>query len=129
MEDKKLRFKTVDEYISSYPDEIQVFLEKIRKAIKESAPQAEEVISYNMPAYKLNGTLVYFAAHKNHIGFYPANSKTIGVFKDELKKYQTSPGTVQFPYETGIPVNLVKKIVKLRVTENLSKIKKKSVQK
>lgn len=121
----KTKFKTVDEYIAAYPEDIRQHLEKIRKAIKEAAPQADEVISYNMPAFKLNGILVYFAAHKNHIGFYPANSSTIGEFKEELKKYQTSPGTVQFPFETGIPVNLVKKIVKQRVAENLKKAKAK----
>ena len=114
----KTKFTTVDEYISTFDDATQVLLQKIRNAIKQAAPKAEEVISYNMPAYKLNGILVYYAANKAHIGFYPTPSG-IENFKDELRAYPTSKGAIQFPVEKGIPVTLVKQIVKFRVAENL----------
>src|ERR1044071_5626986 len=105
------KFKSVDEYLSSLPKPVRVILEKLRKTIKDTAPQAEEVISYNMPAFKLNGMLVWYAAYDKHIGFYPTASPII-VFKDDLKGYKTSKGAIQFPVEKPIPVTLVKKIVK-----------------
>jgi uncharacterized protein YdhG (YjbR/CyaY superfamily) len=118
------KFKTVDEYLSTQPKNIRDLLEGLRKTIKQTAPQAEEVISYNMPAFKLNGMLVWYAASKGHIGFYPTGSP-IQVFKDELADYKTSKGAIQFPIEKGIPTTLVKKIVKFRVKENLEKAKAK----
>ncbi len=116
--------KDVDHYISIQNEEIQERLEKLRQTIKAAAPLALEVISYSMPAYKLNGMLLYFAAHKNHIGLYPMASG-IENFKTELSKYETSKGTVQFPFDKPIPFGLIKKIVKFRVQENLDKAKSK----
>ena len=112
--------KTVDEYISMFPDDVQDILEKVRRTIKESAPGAEEAISYRMPAFKLNGSLVWFAAFKDHIGFFPTSSGR-EAFKKELSKYKGGKGTVQFPIDEPIPFDLVKKIVKYRVKENLKK--------
>jgi uncharacterized protein YdhG (YjbR/CyaY superfamily) len=116
--------KSVDEYISGFPEETQVLLEQIRTAIQEVAPQAEEVISYNIPAYKLKGMLVWFAAFSNHIGLYPRGSG-IEAFKKELAGYKTSKGAVQFPKDKPIPIALIKKMVKFRLYENLGKYKKK----
>ncbi|MGE5352113.1 MAG: iron chaperone [Acidobacteriota bacterium] len=121
--DKK--FSTVDEYMSGFPPEVKDVLEGLRKAIRQAAPKAEEVISYNMPAYKFNGILVYFAGHKNHIGFYPGSGAITGIFKDSLTGYKTSKGTVQFPLDKPLPLGLIKEIVKFRVNENLERAKTK----
>jgi uncharacterized protein YdhG (YjbR/CyaY superfamily) len=115
----------VDEYINQYPKKIQWRLKEIRSAIKKAAPQAEEIISYGMPAYKLNGMLVWFAAHTKHIGFYPRVSG-IEKFKNELSKYKTSKGSVQFPNESSLPINLITKIVKFRLKEILQRAKTKA---
>ncbi|MGA2298789.1 MAG: DUF1801 domain-containing protein [FCB group bacterium] len=123
--DSNTKFKTIDEYIAAYPENVQKLLEQLRSIIKKTAPEAEEIISYNMPAFKLKGIIVYFAAHKEHIGFYalPTGNEA---FKKELSQYKTGKGSVQFPFEKGIPVALVKKIVKFRVKENLEKAKAKT---
>ena len=114
----KTDYKSIDEYISKQPTEVQKILEKIRKTIKEAAPNATEAISYQMPTFKLNGkNLVHFAAFINHIGFYPTPSGTEN-FKKELSKYKTSKGTAQFQLSEDIPYNLITKIVKFRVSEN-----------
>jgi uncharacterized protein YdhG (YjbR/CyaY superfamily) len=118
-------FKTIDEYIATFPKNVQIILEELRQAIRESAPAAEETISYQMPAFKLNGILVWFAAFKNHFGFYPKTS-AIEAFKEELSGYETSKGTIRFPINKPIPFNLVKKIVRYRVKENLGKKKKRN---
>ena len=110
-------FNTVDEYFSGLPKSTRDSMQKLRDIIKQMAPKAEEVISYNMPAFKWNGMLVWYAAYKKHIGFYPRPSG-IEAFKDELADYKTSKGAIQFPLEKGIPVSLVKKIVKFRLKEN-----------
>jgi uncharacterized protein YdhG (YjbR/CyaY superfamily) len=110
-------FKTVDEYFSGLPKSTRDSMQKLREIIRQVAPKAEEVISYNIPAFKWNGMLVWYAAFKKHIGFYPKASG-IAAFKDELADYKTSKGAIQFPLEEGIPVNLVKKIVKFRLKEN-----------
>jgi uncharacterized protein YdhG (YjbR/CyaY superfamily) len=115
-------FKTIDEYIATFPKNVQGILEEMRDAIRESAPQAEEVISYQIPAFKLNGNLVYFAAFKNHIGFYPTSSG-VEKFKKELSGFEVSKGTIRFPINKPIPFDLVKKIVRYRVKENLGKKK------
>jgi len=122
--------KSIDEYISSFPEETRLLLEKMREVIKNAAPGAKEVISYQMPAFKLNKVLVYFAAHKNHIGFYPTSSPII-VFKKELSSYKQSKGAVQFPFDRPIPFDIVKKIVEFRVEEDRQEAesKKKSVPK
>jgi uncharacterized protein YdhG (YjbR/CyaY superfamily) len=113
-------FKTIDEYIATSPENVQIILQELRQAVREAAPEAEEVISYQMPAFKLNGVLVWFAAFKNHIGFYPKTS-AIEAFKEKLAKYEVSKGTIRFPLDEPIPFALVKEIVKSRVKENLSK--------
>src|SRR5437762_8628231 len=118
------KFKTVDEYFSAFPPKTRNILKGLRKTIREVAPRAEELISYNMPAFKLHGILVYYAAYDQHIGFYPTSSP-MKVFKDELADYQTSKGAIQFPIEKTIPATLIKKIVKFRVNENLEKEAKK----
>ena len=115
--------KSIDEYIAGFPEGIRAILQKLRKVIKEAAPEARETISYGMPAFKQNGILVYFAAQKNHIGFYPTASG-VSAFKKELSEYDTSKGTVRFPLDKPIPYKLIEKIVKFRVKENLSKDKK-----
>ena len=112
------KFKTVDEYLSVQPENIRTILQKLRSTIKKSAPQAEELISYNLPAFKLQGMLVYFAAFKEHIGFYPTPS-AIEAFKNELSPYKGAKGSVQFPIDKPLPLNLVTKIVKYKVKENL----------
>jgi len=94
----------------------------MRQTIHQAAPEAVETISYQMPAFKLNGVLVYFAAMKNHIGFYPTSSG-VAAFKKELSPYKTSKGAVQFPLKSPIPYDLVTKIVKFRVQEDLAKKK------
>jgi uncharacterized protein YdhG (YjbR/CyaY superfamily) len=117
---QKGKFSTVDEYISLYPPEIRKGLNLLRKTIKQAAPTAEETISYNMPAYKLNGMLVFFAAMKNHFGFYPTASP-MKTFQEKLKIYETSKGAIRFPMDKPIPLKLVSDIVKWKVRENLSK--------
>jgi uncharacterized protein YdhG (YjbR/CyaY superfamily) len=120
MEHHKDGFRSIDEYIATFPEDIQVLLEAVRATIKASAPGAEERISYQMPAFALNGNLVYFAALKNHIGFYPTSSG-IEAFKDELSMYENSKGSVKFPISQPLPKELISKIVQFRVTENLNK--------
>ena len=110
----------IDEYIERFPENVQSILQKLRATIRKAAPGAEEVISYQMPAFKYHGMLVYFAGYKNHIGFYPTSSP-MKVFKKELAGYKTSKGAIQFPIEKAIPSTLVKNIVKFRIKENLEK--------
>ena len=120
----RTQFKTIDEYIGAFPVNVQNLLEKMRETIRKVAPEAIESISYQMPTFKLNGkNLVHFAAFKNHIGFYPIPSG-IEAFKKELSPYKQGKGSVQFPLNKPIPYDLVEKIVKYRVKENLAHIKK-----
>ncbi len=118
-------FKDVDSYIAIFPQEVQLKLQQLRKSIMEAAPQAEEVISYKMPAYKYKGMLVYFAGYKKHIGFYPTASG-IANFIDEFATYKTSKGAVQFPVDKPLPIALIKRIVKYRIKENTDKATAKS---
>ncbi|MFJ7976741.1 iron chaperone [Peribacillus sp. JNUCC 23] len=128
MEGYKITFKSIDEYIEQFPLEVQEILNTLRKVIKESAPDAEEKISYQMPTFVLHRNLVHFAAYKNHIGFYPTSSG-IAAFKHELSEYKGAKGSVQFPIERPLPYELIKEIVKFRVAENIkieeAKLKKK----
>ena len=110
----------VDRYIAGFPDNVRELLMQLRTAVREAAPEAEEVISYQMPAYRLQGMLVYFAGYKNHIGFYPTSSG-IKAFKQELSAYKGAKGTVQFPLDKPLPLDIIKKIVAFRVAENLQK--------
>jgi uncharacterized protein YdhG (YjbR/CyaY superfamily) len=121
IKDSKATPSTVDEYIAVFPKEVQQLLKQMRAAIKAAAPKAEELISYGMPGYKYNGMLVFFAAFKNHIGFYatPAGHKA---FEKELSKYKQGKGSVQFPVEEPLPLSLITKIVKFRAKENLNKL-------
>jgi uncharacterized protein YdhG (YjbR/CyaY superfamily) len=113
---KELEYKTIDEYIKGFPPYVQAILHKIRQTIRKAAPTATEAISYRMPTFKLNGNLVHFAAHTNHIGFYPTPA-AIEAFKKELSPYPSSKGAVQFPLNQPIPYGLIKKIVSFRARE------------
>lgn len=124
MKAASIKFKTVDEYISAFPASTQKILKAVRKTILEAAPQAEDVISYNMPAVKHKSVLVYYAAYEKHIGFYPTASP-IRVFKDELKDYKFSKGAIQFPIDKPIPFDLITRIVKFRMKEVQEKEKAK----
>jgi uncharacterized protein YdhG (YjbR/CyaY superfamily) len=118
-----LAFKSTDEYINSFPEETQVLLKKMRAIVRQAAPEAQESLSYGMPAYKLNGKpLVYFAAFKKHIGFY-AMPTGYSRFRSELSKYKQGKGSVQFPIDQPLPLDLIAEIVKFRVRENLSREK------
>lgn len=112
----------VDEYIESFPRETASMLQQLRETIKAAAPSADEVISYAMPAYKLNGMLVYFAGYAKHIGFYPG-AGGIAAFKKELSAYKGAKGSVQFPLDQPLPLKLVERIVKFRVKENMERAK------
>jgi uncharacterized protein YdhG (YjbR/CyaY superfamily) len=125
----KIKFKDVDGYLALQTEESRLALEKLRKVIKATAPDAEETIGYNMPMYKYHGMLVAFAAAKNHCGFYPCSGSTVEHFKDELKTFSTSPGTIRFTLDKPIPVALIKKIVKLRMQQNADKKKTKTTSK
>lgn len=108
----------IDAYISGFPNDVQTKLKKIRATIKKEAPEAEECIKYAMPTYVLQGNLVHFAAYKNHIGFYPVPSG-IEAFKKELSAYKGSKGSVQFPLDKPLPLELIRKIVAFRKNENI----------
>ena len=124
----KIEFKSVEEYINTFPVDIQLLLNKVRAIIIETAPGAVEGISYGMPAYKINGKpLVYFACFKNHIGFY-ATPTGHSNFADELSQYKQGKGSVQFPLSKPIPFDLIERIVAFRVKENAAASKKKSRQ-
>lgn len=112
--------KTIDEYIAGFPGDIQEILSRIRLTIREAAPEAEETIKYQIPTFALKGNLVHFAAFKKHIGFYPAPNG-IEKFKDELAVYEGAKGSVKFPLDQPIPFDLINRIVKFRVAENLEK--------
>jgi uncharacterized protein YdhG (YjbR/CyaY superfamily) len=122
MKEKSTAAKSVDEYIAGFAPAIQQRLNQLRQAIKKAAPAAEETISYMMPAYKLNGMLVYFAGYKNHIGFY-ATPTGHEAFKKELSVYKEGKGSVQFPHDKPLPLGLVGSIVKFRVKQNMEKMK------
>ncbi|MFA6978008.1 MAG: DUF1801 domain-containing protein [Ignavibacteriaceae bacterium] len=128
MEPTSKKFKTVDEYFSTFPKNVKNILTELRKTIKQAAPQAEELISYNMPAFKLNGILVYYAAYNKHIGFYPTSSG-IETFKNELSDYKWAKGSIQFPLDKPLPTELITNIVKFRVMRNSEKAATKTKKK
>jgi uncharacterized protein YdhG (YjbR/CyaY superfamily) len=111
-------YKDIDAYISAQPENIQVLLDTIRETIKQAAPEATEMISYQMPAFKLHGPLAYFAAYKNHIGFYPTPLPIVA-FKEELSIYKTSKGAVQFPLDQPLPLDLITRMVQFMVQYNM----------
>ncbi len=125
MSENKITFNSVDEYISKFTPEVQEILHELRKVIKEAAPEANEKISYQMPAFELNGILVYFAACKNHIGFYPTASG-INAFKAELAGYKVTKGSIHFPMDKPLPTELIRKVVQYRIDENKNKKGKKA---
>jgi len=128
METKKSTPNNISEYIANFPKDVQMILEKLRATIREAAPEAEEAISYQMPTFRLKGNLVHFAAYKNHIGFYPTPSG-IEKFEGELSAYEGAKGSVKFPIDQPLPLDLIRKIVSYRVTENLEKAEAKSKKK
>jgi len=125
MEPPKVTYHTIDEYIATFPAVIQARLQELRAAIKTAAPGAEEKISYQMPAFALNGILVYFAGWKNHIGFY-ATPNGNEAFKEELSAYEYAKGSIKFPNDQPLPLGLITRMVKFRVAENLAKAARKS---
>ena len=120
--------KNIDEYIAGFPHDVQEILEKIRMTIRKAAPDAEETIKYQIPTFTLQGNLVHFGAYKKHIGFYPAPTG-LEEFKEELSAYEGSKGTLRFPLDTPIPYDLISKIVKYRVKENLERAEAKGKKK
>lgn len=128
MEDNQVTCDSIDEYIRKFSPEVQTILESLRKVIKESAPGAEEKMSYQMPTFALHGNLVHFAAYKNHIGFYPTPSG-IDAFREELAEYKGAKGSVQFPIGEPLPYELISKIVKFRVDENIKLAEEKKKKK
>jgi len=110
--------KTIDQYLAALSDDKRTALEKLRKIIRAAAPNAEECISYQLPAFRLNGMLVAFGATANHCAFYPMSSSTVEAHKAELKDYDTSKGTIRFPADKPLPAALVRKLVKARIAEN-----------
>ena len=123
MQTKKATPASIDEYIANFPEDIQDILERIRRIVHEIAPGAQEKISSQMPTFTLHGNLVHFAAFQKHIGFYPTPSGTER-FKKEIASYKAAKGSIQFPLDRPIPYELITKIVKFRVQENLAKAKK-----
>jgi len=124
MERKKVRFHSIDEYIGSFPKDVQKIMKQLRATIKAAAPDVEEKISYQMPTFNLNGKyLVYFAAWKNHIAMYPIPSGN-EAFNKEVSKYVVGKGTLKFPLDKPLPLKLITKIVKSRVAENLKRTDK-----
>ena len=119
---------TIDEYIARFPSNVQAILHKIRQTIREAAPDAEESIKYRMPTFTLKGNLVYFAAFKHHIGFYPA-PRGIEAFKDELAAYEGAKGSIRFPLDRPLPLNLIRRIVQFRVADQLQNAKAKKSKK
>ncbi|MEO8414238.1 MAG: DUF1801 domain-containing protein [Ginsengibacter sp.] len=122
---KNIAAGNTDDYIAGFPKDIQQTLQEIRATIKKAAPKGEEVISYSMPAYKLNGILVWYAANKSHIGLYPTPGP-IKFFKDDLAGYKTSKGAIQFPIDKPMPLDLITKIVQFRIIETQEKMNTKS---
>jgi uncharacterized protein YdhG (YjbR/CyaY superfamily) len=118
MENSHGRSDSMDEYIATFPEGVQIILQELRATIRAAAPDAEERMSYQMPTFAQQGNLVHFAAHQHHIGFYPAPSG-IQAFAQELAVYESSKGAVRFPIGEPLPLELIRRIVKFRVAENL----------
>lgn len=124
MEASKRQFKTMDEYINTFPENLRNRLNELRQTIREAAPESEETINYQMPTFTLHGNLVHFGAFKDHIGFYPTPTG-IEAFKKELSPYKGAKGSVQFPMDEPLPLPLIRRIVEYRVKENLERKQKK----
>jgi uncharacterized protein YdhG (YjbR/CyaY superfamily) len=126
---EKLPVKTIDEYLAYQPEKVMEALENLRQIIRETAPEAEEVISYGIPAYKYHGMLVYFAAYKKHCSLFAGNGALTEQMEEQLKAYKTSKGTIQFTVEKPLPDELVREIVKIRMKQNVEKMKNKPSKK
>jgi uncharacterized protein YdhG (YjbR/CyaY superfamily) len=124
MDASSRQFKTVDEYIDTFPEDVRMILNELRQTIREVAPEAQETINYQIPTFTLNGNLVHFAAFPNHIGFYPTPSG-MEAFKKELSGYKGAKGSVQFPINEPLPLPLIRRIVEYRVKENMERKQKK----
>jgi uncharacterized protein YdhG (YjbR/CyaY superfamily) len=111
---------SIDTYIAQFPLDVQALLTQMRETIRKAAPNATEAMSYQIPTFKLNGNLVHFAGFKKHIGFYPG-AAGITAFRDAIAGYKSAKGSVQFPLDKALPLALVRKIVKFRVAQNLTK--------
>lgn len=120
MEPKNVQHTTTDAYIAACAPEVKPLLQQLRQVIREEAPEASEKISYGMPTFELHGNLVHFAAFNKHIGFYPAPNG-IAAFQEELSRYKGGKGSVQFPLDQPLPIDLVRRIVQYRVAENTAK--------
>lgn len=127
MDEQRAAFSSIDAYIANFPDPVQRQLQELRATIRAAAPEAEEVISYQMPTFRLHGNLVHFAAYTGHIGFYPAPSG-ISAFQERLSRYKGAKGSVQFPLGEPLPLDLVAEIVRFRVAENLAAAEMKAQQ-
>src|SRR5258706_2067839 len=128
MKTDRIRPKSIDDFIALYPKEVQKILQKLRATIRKAAPKAEETINYGIPAFKLNGNLVFFSAYKNHIGFYPAPGG-IEAFKKELSAYEGGKGSIRFPIDKPLPLVLIATIVRFRVQQNLERAEAKTKKK
>lgn len=114
----KTNFKSVDEYIASQPEAVESVLQRLRSIIRRALPRAEEVISYQIPAYRLHGSAVlYFAGWKRHYSLYPVTGRLVEEFKDDLAPYEVSKGTIRFPLSRPVPVKLIERIAKFRAKE------------
>jgi uncharacterized protein YdhG (YjbR/CyaY superfamily) len=122
---EKLPIKNIDDYMAYQPEKVRETLENLRQIIRETAPEAEEVISYGIPAFKYHGMLVYFAAYKKHCSLFGGNGSLTEEMKEELKDYKTSKGTIQFTVEKPLPDELVRHIVKFRMKQNVEKMNNK----
>lgn len=129
MDSKKSGFQSIDEYIATFPEDIQEKLQALRATIKAAAPDATEKISYQMPTFALEGNLVYFAVWKNHIGFYPGSGAATAAYEQELSNYKSTKGSIHLPIDKPLPLELIGKIVAHRVAENLQKAEEKSRKK
>jgi len=125
MKSKKVTFNSIDEYIASFPEDVQIIMEELRATIKAAAPEAGEKISYGIPTFTLNGKyLIYFAGWKNHISIYPIPTGS-EAFNTEVSQYVGGKGTLKFPLDKPLPMKMITKIVKLKVADNLKRADKK----
>ena len=124
MQSANNKFQTIDEYITTFPKDVQDRLQNIRQIIKKAAPDAKETIKYQMPTFTLNGNLIYFAAFKKHIAIYGTPSPALEAFKQELPSYVTAKGAIKLPLDQPLPTDLLKTIIELTVKDNLKKAKK-----
>ena len=130
MASEKIKFETADQYIGSFPKDVQAILQKVRKTIQKAVPEAEEVISYNIPAFKFNGWVFYYSAYTSHFSLScPPPFTVFDKFKKELAAYELSKSTIQFPFDKPVPTALISDMAKFRAKENTETEAKKKVKK